>query len=55
MFLDYKLQSLIKGNGHYAVMGVYSPLVEGKQAVYEEKPLILPCSTEVIWANSCIP
>ena len=44
--VHYKLQSLIQGNGHYAVMGVYSPSDEGKQAVYEEKPLILPCSTE---------
>ena len=40
--VNYELQSLIKGNGHYAVMGVYSPSEEGKQAVSEEKPLILP-------------
>ena len=44
--VNYRLQSLIKGNGHFAVMGLYSPSDEGKQAVYEEKPLILPCSTE---------
>ena len=39
--VNYRLQSLIKGNGHYVVMGLYSPSDEGKQAVYEEKPLIL--------------
>ena len=36
--VNYELQSLIKGNGHYAVMGVYSPSEEGKQSVFEEKP-----------------
>ena len=33
---------LIKGNGHYAVMGVYSPSEDGKHTVSENKPLIIP-------------
>ena len=40
--VNYELQSLIKVNGHYGVMGVYSPSEEGKQSVSEEKTLILP-------------
>ena len=44
--VKYELQSMIKGNGHYAVMGVYSPLEVGKHALTEDDPLLLPRDTE---------
>ena len=44
--LAYKLQSLVKGKSHYAVMGVYSPTDKGKCAVSENKSLILPCNVK---------
>ena len=40
--VKYELQSLIKANGHYAVMGVYSLSEEGKHALTEDDPLLLP-------------
>ena len=46
--LAYKLQSLVKGKSHYAVMGVYSPTDKGKCAVSENKSLILPCGVKTI-------
>ena len=44
--VNYELQSLIKGNGHYAVMGVYSPSAEGKKSVTDSDPLLLPRAAE---------
>ena len=37
--VDYKLQSMIKRNGHYSVMGVLCPLPEGNLHLTESKPL----------------
>ena len=51
--VKYELQSLIKGNGHYAVMGVYSQSEVGKVAVAENKPLMLPYNTEKALPKEC--
>ena len=51
--VKYDLQSLIKGNGHYAVMGVYSQSEVGKVAVAENKPLMLPYNTEKSLPKEC--
>ena len=37
---------MIKGNGHYAGMGVYSPSEEGKHGLTESDPLLLPKDRE---------
>ena len=37
--VDYKLQSMIKRNWHYLVMGVLCPLPEGNLHLTESKPL----------------
>ena len=33
---------MIKGNGHYSVMGVYYPLDQSEQYIQDEKSLLLP-------------
>ena len=46
--VDYKLQSMIKRNGHYSVMGVLCPLPEGNLHLTENKPLSLPCKVVTV-------
>ena len=40
--VKYELRSMIKGNGHYSVMGVYYPLDQSEQYIQGEKSLLLP-------------
>ena len=40
--IKYELKSMIKGNGHYSVMGVYYPLEKSEQYLNNEQRLMLP-------------
>ena len=40
--IKYELRSMIKGNGHYSVMGTYYPLDASEQYLKDEKSLMLP-------------
>ena len=40
--IQYELRSMIKGNGHYSVMGVYSPLEASKKYIDTVETLLLP-------------
>ena len=40
--IKYELRSMIKGNGHYSVMGVYYPLDDSDQYLQDERSLMLP-------------
>ena len=39
--VKYELRSMIKGNGHYSVIGVYYPLSQSEQYIQGEKSLLL--------------
>ena len=41
--VKYELKSMIKANGHYSVMGVYSPLDSSKRYIDADETLLLPC------------
>ena len=40
--IKHELKSMIKGNGHYSVMGVYYPLEKSEQYINDEQRLMLP-------------
>ena len=40
--IKYELKSMIKGNGHYSVMGVFYPLEKARCYIAENHPLLLP-------------
>ena len=45
--IKYELRSMIKGNGHYSVMGVYYPLDDSDQYLQDEESNVasneMPC------------
>ena len=50
--IKYELKSMIKGNGHYSVMGVYHPLQKSEQYIKNEKRLMLPSMKHHIDSSS---
>ena len=46
--VKYELRSMIKGSGHYSVMGVYYPLDQSEQYIQGEKSLLATTGNEAL-------
>ena len=51
--VKYDLRSMIKGSGHYSVMGIYYPLDDCKPYINNEKSLMLPVLEQSIESRPC--